>query len=124
MSLTLDLSWDSPGTNKGSSKGSQRYPILLLPYERKGVNFVWSVKCQERFENLKGLLTMDPILKVDESYKDYTICTDSRKEGWGWGVLSQEGHVVCYKSCKLKDHERNYVVDDLELVAVVHDSKM
>jgi len=38
--------------------------------------------------------------------------------------LSQEGHVVCYESRKLKDHERNYVVHDLELTAVVHALKM
>ena len=45
------------------------------------------------------------------------------KKGLG-GVLSQEGHVVCYKSCKLKYHERNYVVHDLELAVVVHALKM
>ena len=65
---------------------------------------------------------MAPILKVGDPYKDYTICTDASKEGLG-GVLSQEGHVVCYESRKLKDHERNYVVHDLEL-AVVHALKM
>ena len=32
----IDPSWDSPDTTRGSSKGSQRYPILLLPYGEKG----------------------------------------------------------------------------------------
>ena len=66
---------------------------------------------------------MAPILKVDDPYKNYTVCTNASKEDLG-GVLYQEGHVVCYKSCKLKDHERNYVVHDLKLVAVVHALKM
>ena len=56
---------------------------------------------------------MAPILKVVDPYKDYTMCTDASKEGFG-GVLYQEGHVVCYESLKLKYHERNYVVHDLE----------
>ena len=47
---------------------------------------------------------MAPILKVDDPYKDYTVCTNASKEGLG-GVLSPEGHVVCYESCKLKEHE-------------------
>ena len=63
------------------------------------------------------------ILKVDDPCKDHIVCTDARKEGLA-GVLSQEGHVVCYEYRKLKDHERNYVVHDLELAVVVHALKM
>ena len=66
---------------------------------------------------------MDPILKVVDPYKYYTVCIDASKEGLV-GVLSQEEHVVCYKYCKLKDHEWNYVLHDLELAAVVHALKM
>ena len=62
------------------------YPITSL--QKKGVKFVWSSKCQESFENLKRLLTMAPMLKVADPYKDYTVCTDANKEGLG-GVLSQ-----------------------------------
>ena len=32
----IDPSWDSPDTIRGSSKGSKKYPILLLPYREKG----------------------------------------------------------------------------------------
>ena len=58
-----------------------------------------------------------------DPYKDYTVCTDASKEGLG-GLLSQEGHVVCYESRKLKVHEQNYVVHALELAVVVHALKM
>ena len=61
------------------------YPITSL--QRKGVKFVWSVKCQEGFESLKRLLTMSQILKVVGPYKDYIVCTNVIKEGLG-GVLS------------------------------------
>jgi hypothetical protein len=55
--------------------------------------------------------------------KDFTICVDASKEGLG-GIQTQEGHVICYESRKLKEHERNYVTHDLELAAVIHALKM
>ena len=48
---------------------------------------------------------------------------DARKEGIG-GVLTQDGHVIYYESCKLKEHERNYVTNNLELAVVIHALKM
>lgn len=36
----------------------------------------------------------------------------------------QDGFVIAYESCKLKDHEKNYATHDLELVAIVHTLKM
>jgi hypothetical protein len=68
---------------------------------------------------LKKLLTNTPILKIANPNKDYIVCIDACKEGLG-GVLSQEGFVVCYKSQKLKEHERNYATHTLELAEIVH----
>jgi hypothetical protein len=68
-------------------------------------------------------LTTTPILKVADPDKDFIVCVDASKEGLG-GVLTQEGHVIFYESRKLKEHERNYVTHDLELVAVIHALKM
>ena len=68
---------------KGFSKIS--YPITLL--QKKGVNFIWSPKFQENFENIKKLVTMTLILKVVDPYKYYIVCRNAIKEGLG-GVLS------------------------------------
>jgi hypothetical protein len=68
-------------------------------------------------------LTTASILKVADPNKNFTVCVDASKEGLG-GVLTQEGHVICYESRKLKEHERNYVTHDLELAAVIHALKM
>jgi hypothetical protein len=68
---------------------------------------------------LKQLLTSAPILRITDVEEDFIVCTDACNEGLG-GVLSQNGFVICYKSRKLKDHERNYATHDLELVAIVH----
>ena len=97
------------------------YPITSL--QKKGVKFAWTSRCQESFDQLKELLTRVPVLKVVDPLKNYTVYIDASLQGVG-GVLSQDEHVVCYESCKLKEHERNYVVHDLELTAVVHALKM
>jgi hypothetical protein len=68
---------------------------------------------------LKELLTNSPILKVVDLDEDFVVCTDACKEGIG-GVLTQNGHVMCYESTNFKEHEINYATHDLELVAIVH----
>jgi hypothetical protein len=75
------------------------YPIKSL--QKKGTRFNWSPKCQESFNKLKELLTTAPILNVENPDKDFIVCVDASKEGLG-GVLTQEGHIICYESRKLK----------------------
>jgi hypothetical protein len=104
---------------KGFSKIS--HPITSL--QRKGVKFVWSTNCEVSFQELKYLLTNAPILKIADPEKDFLVCTDACKEGLG-GFLMQEGHVVCYESRKLNEHEQHYVTHDLELATIVHALKM
>ena len=58
---------------------------------------------------MKYLLTTTPALKIVNPSKDFVVCTDASEEGLG-GVLTQEGHVICYESRNLKEHENNYVV--------------
>jgi hypothetical protein len=62
-------------------------------------------------------------LKIVDPDEYFVVCTDAYKGGLG-GVLSQKYHVVCYKSSKLKEHERNYATHDLELATIVHALKM
>jgi hypothetical protein len=49
-------------------------------------------------------LTTAPILKVEDSDKDFTVYVDVSKEGLD-GVLTQEEHAISYESLKLKEHE-------------------
>ena len=97
------------------------HPITTL--QKKSVRFIFNQQCQDSFEKLKQLLTTTPVLKIVDPTKDFVVCTDSSKEGLG-GVLNQEGHVICYESRKLKEHEKNYVVHDLELAAIIHALKI
>jgi hypothetical protein len=63
------------------------------------------------------------VLKIVDLNKDFLVCTYACKEGLG-GVLMQEGHVICYESRKLNEHEVNYVTHDMELATIVHALKM
>ena len=71
------------------------YPITSL--QKKGTKFNWSQKYQDSFNKLKELLTTAPILNVENPDKEFIVCVDASKEGLG-GVLTQEGHVICYES--------------------------
>jgi hypothetical protein len=96
-------------------------PITTL--QKKGTNFTWTQKCEERFQTLKHLLTHAPVLKISDSEDDFLVCIYAYKEGLG-GVLMQGGSVIYYESQKLNEHEVNYVTHDLELAAIVHALKM
>jgi hypothetical protein len=83
------------------------------------VKFEWTFECEERFQHLKNLLTSAPILNIVDPNEDFIVCIDACKEGLG-EILSQNGHVICYESRKLKEHERHYATHDLELESIVH----
>jgi hypothetical protein len=87
--------------------------------QKKNKKFVWTEKCAESFQRLKELLTTTPILKVLDMDMDFLVCTDTSKEGLG-RVLMQEGRVITYISRKLRRHEENYAMHDLELLAIVY----
>jgi hypothetical protein len=45
-----------------------------------------------------------PILKVADLDKDFAVSVDASKDGLG-GVLTQQEHVICYESQKLKERK-------------------
>jgi hypothetical protein len=91
----------------------------MTSFQKKRVNFEWSAKCEENFQYIKDFLTSEPILKFGDLDEDFVVCIDACKEGLN-GVLMQKGHVICYKSIKLKQHEINYATHYLELAAIIH----
>jgi hypothetical protein len=61
---------------------------------------------------LKSVLTSEPILRIVDPDQDFMVCMDACKEGFG-GVLSNNGHLICYELRNLKEHERIYATHDL-----------
>jgi hypothetical protein len=96
-------------------------PITKL--QKKNKKFVWNEKYKESFWSLKELLTTTPILKVPDMETDFLVCTDASKEGLG-RFLMQNGRVIAYISRKLRRHEENYAMHDLELLAIIYALKV
>ena len=91
--------------------------------QKKENKFLWMTKYEESFQNLKQLLTTAPILRIADPNGDFVVCTYTNKEGLG-GVLMQNDYAIYYESHKLKEHEQNYPIHDLELAAIIHALKM
>lgn len=93
----------------------EQFPRIKHPitsWQKKGVKFKWTQKCQENFERLKNLLIVVPILQIKNPCKEFVVCTNSFLEGLG-GMLMQEGIVIAYESQKVEEDEKNYVVHEL-----------
>jgi hypothetical protein len=84
-------------------KGFSKIGCPITSLQKKGVKFTWTSECEERFQELKYLLTHAPMLKIPDPNNEFLVCTDACKEGLG-GVLMQERHVIFYESIKLNEH--------------------
>ena len=97
------------------------FSVIASPFTkllRKGIKFEWTDKCQNSFEQLKGMLVEAPVLTQPTLGKECTLYSDASGIGLGC-VLMQDGKVVAHASRQLKPHEQNYPTHDLELAAVV-----
>ncbi|KAA3466277.1 Retrovirus-related Pol polyprotein from transposon 17.6 [Gossypium australe] len=75
-------------------------------------------ECQQGFDQLKRLLTKAPVLTQLESGNEFVVYNDMSHSGLGC-VLMQVGKTIAYASRQLKQHEKNYPTDDLELAAIM-----
>ncbi|XP_070033007.1 uncharacterized protein [Nicotiana tomentosiformis] len=66
-------------------------------------------------------MTLVLVLPIDLG--SYMVYCDASRIGLG-AVLMQDGRVIAYASRKLKVHEKNYPVYDLEFAAIVHAPKI
>ena len=69
------------------------------------------------------MLTTKPILRIVDPIKDFVVCTYASKDSLG-GFITKDGHAVFYESRKLKEHEKNHLVHDMELAAIIHALKI
>jgi hypothetical protein len=100
-------------------KGFSKIENLIIELSEKNNKFLWTKKCEEEFQRLKDLLTIELILKVPDIEKEFLVCTDASKEGLG-KVLMQYGRVIAYISRKLRKNEESYETHDLELLSIVY----
>ena len=95
----------------------------LTTLTKKKARFEWAVTCEKMFPEFKERLTSVPMLALLKCGKNYTIYCDTSRVGLGC-VLKQVGQVIVYASRQLRDYEKNYPTDDLELAAVIFGLKL
>ena len=83
---------------------------------------VWTDRCQEALQKVQVVLCNDPVIKLADLSKPFTVKTDASSTGIG-GILWQEFegglHPVLFTSRRLLDRERRYSTIERECLAIV-----
>ncbi|XP_019455131.1 PREDICTED: uncharacterized protein LOC109356258 [Lupinus angustifolius] len=77
-------------------------PLTTLTWKDKA--FVWTVKCEENFQELKKRLTLTLVLILLDPRENYNVYCNTSKQGMGC-MLMQQQNVVAYASRQQKTHE-------------------
>ena len=89
----------------------------------KNAKFVWTENCQAVFENLKGLLTLEPVLLAADFCKPFKLVVDASDVGVGAALLQDDDqgveHPVSYFSKKLNKHQKRYSTIEKETLSLM-----
>ena len=88
-------------------EGFSRIAAPLTQLTRKNVKFEWNEECEKSFQELKQRFVTAPVLTIPSGTGGFVIYSDASHKGLGC-VLMQNGKVVAYASCQLKNYEKNY----------------
>ena len=98
----------------------------LTTLTKKDVPFVWTHECQQAFEELKRILSTEPLLIYPDFLQPFIVACDTSTKAVG-AVLSQlrsgEERPIAYCSRQLNSAESKYGVTELELLAFIFATK-
>ena len=63
------------------------------------------------------------VLRIADLDGDFVVCIDAIKEGL-CGILMQNDYAICYESRKFKKHEQRHPTHNIDLVSIIHASKI
>nr|GEY43067.1 putative reverse transcriptase domain-containing protein [Tanacetum cinerariifolium] len=114
---------DIPFTAFRTRYGHSEFQVMLFGLTNAPVVFMDLMNRKkeedEAFQTLKQKLCSTPILALLEETEDFVIYCDVSLKGYEAALMQRE-KVIAYASPKLKVHEENYTIHDLELGAVVY----
>lgn len=90
----------------------------LYALTKKGVAFEFGERERKSWNELKGRLTRQPVLKVAELDKPMELSVDASKTSIG-AVLEQDKRPIAYFSRSLNEAERKYATTDKEWLAIL-----
>ena len=84
-------------------EGFSRIAAPLTKLTRKDVKYDWVDTCQQSFKELKGRLTLAPVLAFPNGKDGFVVYSDASRQGLSY-VLMKNDRVIVYASRKLKKH--------------------
>jgi hypothetical protein len=95
----------------------------LFNLTKKGVTWTWTAASAAAFQALKDAVTAEPVLVLPDKYRPYRLEADSSDQATR-AVLLQQGtngkwRPIAFYSKSLNDVQRNYVIHDKEMLAIV-----
>ena len=75
--------------------------------------------CARAFDRLKEVMNTYPVLALPDFTQPFVLECDASGEGVG-AILMQGGHPIAFKSRKLLPHERLYLINDKEMLGIMH----
>ena len=100
-------------------KGYSKVVAPLTDPLKKDQVCQWNLECQAAFDELKGAISSEPVLRLPNLELPFEVQTDASDRALG-GVLVQEGHPVAFESRKLNGAEQRYSTHEKEMTAVIH----
>lgn len=79
---------------------------------------MWTDECERACQELNHRLTSASVLAIPYGIVGFVVYTDASRRALG-RVIMQQGKVGSLWSRQLKEHEKKYLIQDLELVAVI-----
>ena len=68
-------------------EGFSKVAHSITSFQKKGIKFEWTPRCEESFQQLKNLLTSAPILKIANPEKYFVVCTYACNLGLGGDLM-------------------------------------
>jgi Reverse transcriptase (RNA-dependent DNA polymerase)./Integrase core domain. len=87
-----------------------------------GHKFQWNDACQKAFEHIKLMITEDVLLAYPDHNLPFEIQTDASDYQLG-SVIKQKGRPVAYFSKKLNKAQKNYTIEEKEILSIVETLK-
>ena len=85
----------------------------------RDVEWHWDDGHEAALNQVKQLITREPVLRYFDNNKEVTLQCDASESGLG-AVIMQEGQPVAFSSRALTNTEKNYAQIEKELISIVH----
>ena len=85
----------------------------------RDVEWHWDDAHEAALNQVKQLITREPVLRYFDNTKEVTLQCDASESGLG-AVIMQEGQPVAFSSRALTNTEKNYAQIEKELLSIVH----